>query len=198
MKLKFYQDPGHGWVKTPLKLLTKLGIENQITGFSYQRGKFAYLEEDFDRATLLWAAAKAGINIELQEFHTNRDSRIRSYMRYCPPAVLDRQRLTQRLQDLSGRHQAVNVTVPTVHSNGSDIETLRRDYAVAHEALLDFVVKLKAVQFHPRDYYVQGDSAWSAALAERLAGMEELEKLDFQLTKIRLAIEEQDRSCAAC
>ena len=47
-KLHFYEDPGHGWLKVSKALLRVLDIEDKISWYSYQRGDFAYLEEDCD------------------------------------------------------------------------------------------------------------------------------------------------------
>lgn len=43
MKLDFIQDPGHGWLKVPRKLLHELNIEHKITHYSYQRADYVYL-----------------------------------------------------------------------------------------------------------------------------------------------------------
>ena len=51
----FISDPGHGWVKVPIKLLRELGIAEKITTYSYRQGANAYLEEDCD-ATLFHRA----------------------------------------------------------------------------------------------------------------------------------------------
>jgi hypothetical protein len=47
---KFYEDPGHGWLKVPRKELVELGIENEISPYSYMSGsgRMVYLEEDSD------------------------------------------------------------------------------------------------------------------------------------------------------
>lgn len=82
LSLNFYCDPGHGWVKVPIKTLVKLGIADKISRYSYQRGLYAYLEEDCDLSTLYAAADKQGINITLKEYHTNKQSKIRSYDNY--------------------------------------------------------------------------------------------------------------------
>ena len=82
LSLNFYCDPGHGWVKVPIKTLLKLGIADKISRYSYQRGLYAYLEEDCDLNMLFAAADKAGISITLKEFHTNKTSKIRSYDNY--------------------------------------------------------------------------------------------------------------------
>ena len=55
MKFPFYMDPGHGWLKVPMRLLKELGIEPRITAYSYRRGDFAYLEEDCDATTFVKA-----------------------------------------------------------------------------------------------------------------------------------------------
>lgn len=82
MKLNYYQDPGHGWIKAPKALLQRLGIAGDISHYSYMRGDFAYLEEDCDAARLFKAADSIGLEIKLNEFHTNKQSKIRSYDQY--------------------------------------------------------------------------------------------------------------------
>lgn len=80
--LKFYADPGHGWVAVKRKMLDELGIADKITSYSYQKGKTAYLEEDLDLGTLLTALGERGIGVKFTEKHTNRYSPIRNYYRY--------------------------------------------------------------------------------------------------------------------
>ena len=80
--LKYYADPGHGWVAVKRKLLDELGIADKISLYSYQKGKTAYLEEDMDLDTLLKALGERGIGVRLEEKHTNRYSPIRNYMRF--------------------------------------------------------------------------------------------------------------------
>ncbi len=82
MTLPYYQDPGHGWVRVPLKVLTKLGIADSVSRYSYMRGIYAYLEEDCDLARLYAAADAQGIKIVLKHYHTNKQSKIRSYASY--------------------------------------------------------------------------------------------------------------------
>ena len=53
--LHFYEDPGHGWLKAPVKLLEKLRIVDQISPYSYLLGQHAYLEEDCDAGLLIEA-----------------------------------------------------------------------------------------------------------------------------------------------
>jgi len=49
----FFEDGGHGWLQVPKLELIALGIEKEITGYSYMRGAYAYLEEDLDLTTYL-------------------------------------------------------------------------------------------------------------------------------------------------
>ena len=81
-----YEDPGHGWVKVHRKELIDLGIADQISPYSYQRGEFVYLEEDRDAS--IFAAAKQkqkpGIKLKFREYHTDRQSKIRGYAPYQP------------------------------------------------------------------------------------------------------------------
>ena len=85
MKLNIYSDPGHAWCKVPRSLLVKYNIEGDITSFSYQRGDYVYLEEDCDLSLLLSTLRACGVSVEFREFHTNKQSKIRSYSHYIRP-----------------------------------------------------------------------------------------------------------------
>jgi hypothetical protein len=98
LSLNYYQDAGHGWVKIPLKTLVNLSIAHKISRYSYIRRDNAYLEEDNDLNTLYLAADKAGIEIKLKEYHTNKTSKIRSYDNYSFER-LPSQAFTQYLKD---------------------------------------------------------------------------------------------------
>jgi hypothetical protein len=87
----FHEDPGHGWLQIPITLAKKLGIEANISGYSYMDSKFYYLEEDCDYALLLDAL---GLNYKenpegckmfmetVSTLHTNGSSAIRNKQRY--------------------------------------------------------------------------------------------------------------------
>lgn len=85
MKLTIYADPGHAWCKVPRSLLVKLGIDGDITTFSYQRGEYVYLEEDCDLPLLITTLRAWGKSVEFKELHTNKQSKIRSYSHYIRP-----------------------------------------------------------------------------------------------------------------
>lgn len=82
--ITMYSDPGHGWGKVKRIVLHNLGIANNISSYSYQRGEYVYLEEDCDLSALCMALNQRNTRIKFVEKHTDRDSRIRSYERYKP------------------------------------------------------------------------------------------------------------------
>lgn len=84
MKFDSYADPGHGWARVPKKLLTKLGIADQVSMYSRQRGEWAYLEEDCDLRLFVTALRATGVTVEFREHNTDKSSRIRNYERYAP------------------------------------------------------------------------------------------------------------------
>ena len=72
----FFNDPGHGWMKVPRKLLVDLGVESKISTYSYQKGDFVYLEEDSDAEIVLEILIEQGVTPVIKSKHTNRQSRI--------------------------------------------------------------------------------------------------------------------------
>jgi hypothetical protein len=81
-----YEDPGHGWLKVRRAELESLGIADQITPYSYERGEYVFLEEDLDLSTFLRAKRATGIQPTFRQHHTDRTSRIRNYASYRPTA----------------------------------------------------------------------------------------------------------------
>jgi hypothetical protein len=84
LKLNYFTDPGHGWVAIKLNQLEKLGLIDQISHYSYIKGKSAYLEEDCDLGLLFKACDNKGIQIQTFSKHTNNRSKIRSFDHYSP------------------------------------------------------------------------------------------------------------------
>jgi len=75
----FHEDPSHAWLEVSRSELNRLGILDQITSFSYQRGDAAFLEEDRDATT--FAAAKQAVGewpIDTIPAYLNRDHWIRN------------------------------------------------------------------------------------------------------------------------
>lgn len=80
-----YSDPGHGWLRVPKSLLSELGIAEKITAYSYQRGGFAYLEEDQDLTTFCSVMKARGVEVRFRNHVADRNSRIRGYEPYKRP-----------------------------------------------------------------------------------------------------------------
>ena len=57
---EFYEDAGHGWLEVPKSLLKELGISDQISNYSYQKGGMVYLEEDADMSLFVSAYGSGG------------------------------------------------------------------------------------------------------------------------------------------
>ncbi len=80
---QFFADAGHGWLKVSIEELEKLGIENKISGFSYMRNNFAYLEEDGDLSLFFEAKKFTAIDFDkVCKTHNSNYSTIRSYNGY--------------------------------------------------------------------------------------------------------------------
>ena len=81
MKLRYIQDPGHGWLEVPVKMLAELGIQDKITSYSYRKGTMVYLEEDLDMHTFMTACYANKQLVELDEVYQERTA-IRGYDQY--------------------------------------------------------------------------------------------------------------------
>lgn len=83
LQLVAYTDPGHGWLKVTRKLLIELGIENQITAYSYQSksGKIVYLEEDADVSLFANTLKAKGWSFQNETKYSER-SHVRSLPRF--------------------------------------------------------------------------------------------------------------------
>lgn len=84
-----YSDPSHSWGKIKRSVLHNLGIANNITAYSYQRGEYVYCETDVDLTTVCMALNQRNTRVKFVEKRTDRDSRIRSYERYKPLNIVD-------------------------------------------------------------------------------------------------------------
>lgn len=84
-----YSDPGHAWIKVTIAELERLGIEKNISPYSYILGDYAFLEEDCDFATFVDAKKAAGEELTAVNFNTlpvehqeNHPPYIRNMKRY--------------------------------------------------------------------------------------------------------------------
>jgi len=87
----FYSDPGHGWIKVPIKLLDDLDILDKITACSYLRGQYAYLEEDCDATTFCNALETHGIKPRFHSRISDKSSKIRGYAPFNASLIFPQQ-----------------------------------------------------------------------------------------------------------
>lgn len=66
--LRWYIDPGHGWLSVPIRILLESGVASEISTCSYIDGQMAvaYLEEDCDAPKFLTAIGKRGDEFETE------------------------------------------------------------------------------------------------------------------------------------
>lgn len=85
LNLRFFHDPGHGWLEVDMLHIIGLELTEKISRFSYIRAGYAYLEEDCDATLFIEVAKEAGIKVNYISHFSNADSEIRSYARYSSP-----------------------------------------------------------------------------------------------------------------
>lgn len=81
----FHADPGHAWLEVPMTEILALGIDDQISRYSYRKGDTAYLEEDCDASVFLRAKEARGEAFKLNDINTNHDSFIRGLRSFGEP-----------------------------------------------------------------------------------------------------------------
>lgn len=90
-ELRWYNDPGHGWLAVTVRELLDSGVASDVSRYSYHDAQTAmvYLEEDCDAARYLdahgFSLEEAGV-IAIENT-TDEDSFIRSLEPYTPGAV---------------------------------------------------------------------------------------------------------------
>ena len=63
---EFISDPGHAWLRVPIKLLEDWNIDILISEYSYRTKEFAYLEEDCDAGLFGLHARRRGFRYKLK------------------------------------------------------------------------------------------------------------------------------------
>lgn len=82
MKIIYHNDGGHGWYAVKRKKLETMGILNNVSGFSYERGETVYLEEDCD-ASLFFNALSETEKQQIKVIDSYQDrSPVRGYSRF--------------------------------------------------------------------------------------------------------------------
>ena len=87
MKYEFWDTEGHGYLKVPFNKIIDLGIEEDITEFSYwsKSKKYVYLEEDEDLSIFLNAVDKEFEEIVKEPYNYTDQGIIDNYEPYSPP-----------------------------------------------------------------------------------------------------------------
>lgn len=91
---RFTSDAGHGWLHVKRKELEELGILDQISRYSYQRGGMVYLEEDSDMTRFINAKKARGERVGWKTRDCDR-AEVRSYECFAV-TLAEQMRLTER------------------------------------------------------------------------------------------------------
>ena len=82
MKIKIYEDPGHGWGAVERSLLSELGLADKISSFSYVNDNLVFLEEDCDLPKVVKALTLKGVVINYKKRTYHNRCPIRNMMPY--------------------------------------------------------------------------------------------------------------------
>jgi hypothetical protein len=85
-KKVFFSDSQHGWLRVKRCEIDGLGIADQITRYSYQKGDWVYLEEDLDVSTFIkaWESRETKKFSVDRQSYCNGSSQIRNFASYRP------------------------------------------------------------------------------------------------------------------
>ena len=82
----------------------------------------------------------------------------------------------------------MTLTKPTLHLNGTDRGTLRTQIHNARSALRAATSALQEMAPNARDYYPQGEGAYTAAVAEHQARCRKLDEVGAELSELAWSI----------
>jgi hypothetical protein len=82
----FHEDNAHGWLQVERKEINELGLAEAVSIYSYQRGKYVFLEEDCDMTRFCLAYCnKFGYSPMIISSNSREAySQIRDFDRYFP------------------------------------------------------------------------------------------------------------------
>jgi len=87
----------------------------------------------------------------------------------------------------------MNITPPTIHSNGTSHRELWAGYEAAYEAVRAAQDALGKIEFNARDYYVQDSEAYSKARDHRIEQLQALKSVEDYLLQHLLSLRNQER-----
>ena len=110
--LTFIEDPGHGWLRVPLADVAALGIQDEITPYSFIDNDYAFLEEDCDYGTFMNACQAQNVPIpDMKTEYVSYFDRsqasftpVRFQERLASAAVVRSSRITVAAQSTGGDH----------------------------------------------------------------------------------------------
>lgn len=84
LRIPYHEDLGHGWLEVQVSLLKELGIDKEISAYSYidANDKIVFLEEDVDATILLNHLKQKKIRYKLLPIWNGDTSFIRSLKHY--------------------------------------------------------------------------------------------------------------------
>jgi hypothetical protein len=77
---------------------------------------------------------------------------------------------------------------PTIHLNGTSRDELVRQYTAALDAIFAAIEAVNAMAPNGRDYYPQGDDAYSTARREHIARMAKLSDLYEEVSELAVHV----------
>lgn len=87
----------------------------------------------------------------------------------------------------------MNITAPTVHSNGTGYKDLWAGYEAAYDAVRVAQEALRKIEFNARDYYVQGNEAYSKARDHRTEQFIKLVDIEEYLLQHLISLQDQEK-----
>ena len=84
-----------------------------------------------------------------------------------------------------------DLTLPSIHLNGTGRRMLTEDYTTAYHALQTAIRAFQSIEFNARDYYPQGPDAYTKARQERLEQAAKLNEFRAYLDGIRQHLYDQ-------
>lgn len=87
----------------------------------------------------------------------------------------------------------MNITAPTVHLNGTSHRELYNGYEEAYHAVRAAQEAISNIEFNARDYYVQGDNAFTKARDHRNEQRQALAQVEEYLLQHLAALQKQQK-----
>ena len=87
----------------------------------------------------------------------------------------------------------MNITVPTVHLNGTGYKDLWAGYEAAYEAVRAAQDALGKIEFNARDYYVQDADAFTKARDHRIEQQQALAQVYEYLLQHLISLQDQEK-----